>query len=95
MRLDEEVSGQVTAIVLQAFPELSPNTTSFPAAEAVIHGIPVATLPWHIVSGYTDAGHREDCFDESAVAQLGRTARFVFDGSEPGFNLRPNGIGEE
>jgi len=62
--IDEEVLSPTTAIVVQAFPELPPDATRFPAPEAIVHGIPVPKLLGHIPPGHAGAGDIEDRFDE-------------------------------
>jgi hypothetical protein len=93
--VDEEVLSYMTAILLQALPELPPETTGLPAAEAVVHGIPVAKFGGHIAPGHAGAGNIQDGFDEQPITQFRRTAGLVFDGSESRFNLCPGGISDK
>jgi hypothetical protein len=93
--INEEVLGHVTAIALKACPELPPEASGFPAAETVVHRIPVAKLPRQIPPGNAGAGDIEDRLDEQPVTQFRRATGFVFDGGEPRFNLSPGGVGEE
>ena len=82
-------------IALETFPKLSPEAPSFPAAEAVIHGIPAAKLPRQIPPGQPSAGEVEARLEEQAVTQFWWTASLGFDGRESRFKLSPSGVGEE
>lgn len=61
--IDEEVRGYGALVALEPFPELPPDATRFPAAEAVVHGIPVAKLPRHIPPRNARACDIEDRLD--------------------------------
>jgi len=93
--VDEDMGGCLTALRLKTCPELSPNAAGFPAAEAVVDGIPMAKLRGEIPPGEPGAGEIEDRFDELAVAQLRRTAGFVLKSGENRFTLSPSSIREE
>jgi hypothetical protein len=93
--IDAEGLGHVTALSMQTFAEVPPDTAGFPASEAVVHRIPVAKLPRQIAPGHARAGHIQDRCDAQAVAQFGRTPRVVLNRTEPWFNRRPCGISEE
>src|SRR5882724_8056260 len=93
--VDEDMGGCLTALRLEMCPELAPNAAGFPAAETIVHGIPMATLRGQIPPGEPGASEIEDRFDELAVAQLRRTSGFVFQRGENRSNLSPSGIREE
>jgi hypothetical protein len=93
--VDEDMGGCLTALRLEMCPELAPNAAGFPAAEAIVHGIPMAKLRGQIAPGEPGASEIEDRFDELAVAQLRRTSGFVFQRGENRSNLSPSGIREE
>jgi hypothetical protein len=93
--IDEEVLSQVTAIAVRAFPELPADTLGFPAAEAVVHGIPVPKLLGHIPPGNASAGDIEDRFDEEAVTEFRRAAGLLLNRRESRFNLRSGSVSEE
>jgi hypothetical protein len=92
--IDEAVSGQVTALVVQALPEVPPDAAAFPASEAVVHRIPAAKLPRQISPGNPGVGNIEDRFDEPPVTQFRRATGLVFDGSESRFSLRLGGVSD-
>ena len=93
--IDEEGVVQVTALVVQALPEVPPDAAAFPASEAVVHRIPAAKLPRQISPGNPGAGNIEDRFDEQPVTQFRRATGLVFKGSESRFNLRPDGVSDK
>lgn len=81
--ISEEVLGYLTTLSVQACPEWPPDPTGFPAAEAVGHCLPVTKLPRQIAPGHARAGHIKDRLDDQAVAQCGKTPRFVFNRRKP------------
>ena len=43
-RIDADLVGQLTVVLVQVLPEVLPDVTRFPTANAVIDGIPVAEV---------------------------------------------------
>jgi hypothetical protein len=69
--INSEVWGHVTALAVQTFPELPPDTSGSPASDAVVHRLPMAELRRHIAPWPARAGHVQDRLDEQAVLGLG------------------------
>jgi hypothetical protein len=43
-RIDEDLVGQLTAVLVHVLPEVLPDMTRFPPTKAVLDGIPVAKV---------------------------------------------------
>jgi hypothetical protein len=89
------VQGHVARIAVEVFPELPPDATRVPAAEAVVSRLPVAQLAWHIPPGQAGASHRAARFEAQLGAPFRRTAGLVLAGGKPWCNRRPSSIGEQ
>jgi hypothetical protein len=87
--VDEDMASCLTDLRLEMCPKLAPNAAGFPAAEAIVHGIPMTKLCGQIPPGEPGASEIEDRFDKLAVAQLRRTSGFVFQRGENRSNLSP------
>jgi hypothetical protein len=94
-RIDKEVEGNVAVLGLEALPEPAPETARFPAAEAVVDGVPGPKLRGHIAPGNARSRTLEDRFEEQAITEFGGTAGLRCDRGEARFNFGPGFIGEE
>ena len=94
-RVNEEVLSHLERSALSVVPQLAPHTPTFPAAEAVIDGIPAAKLRWHITPGKAGAGHIEDCFDEHPITEHGRATRGVLDPRKDRGDVFPSFVRQE
>jgi hypothetical protein len=63
-----EVLRHMTRNALEAFPEVPPCASGFPASTALADRIPEAKLPWHIPPGNARAGDLDDRLDEQTAA---------------------------
>jgi hypothetical protein len=94
-RVHEEVLSHLERAALSVVPPWVPHTPTFPAAEAVIDGIPAAKLRWHITPGKAGAGHIEDRFDDHLITEHGRATRGVLDQRKDRGDLFPSFVRQE
>jgi hypothetical protein len=94
-RVQPEICGHVARLVWSVVPPLAPPAPAFPAAEAVIDGIPAAKLRWHIAPGNTGPGHLEDRFDEHPVTEHGGATRWVLDQRQDRGHVFPGVVRQE
>jgi len=88
-RIDKEVPCQGTRRRLAALPELAPDTTPFPAAQAVGHRVPGPTILREVTPGQSWPGKRQDRCDTQPITQRRGAASAGFPGGEDGGNVRP------
>jgi hypothetical protein len=94
-RVNDEVLSHFERFALSVVPQLAPHTPTFPAAEAVIDGLPAAKLCRHITPGHAGAGHLEDRFDEHPITAHGRATRGVFDQRKDRSDVFPSVVRQE
>src|SRR6266850_5210708 len=94
-RVHEAVFRHLERSALYVVPQLAPHPPTFPAAEAVIDGIPAATRRGHITPGNAGAGHIEDRFDEHPITEHGRATRGMLDQREDRGDLFPSVVRQE
>ena len=94
-RIDEE---RLEAVVLAGVDPLSqsfPEGALFPAAEALVDGIPVPELFGQVAPGGAGACLVKDGFDEHPVAEYRRAPGGVFEVPQHRFDFGPDGIRNE
>src|SRR5262249_49443379 len=87
--IDKEMAAQRTGVRLEPLPELAPDAPPFPAAKAVVDGIPAPKIGWEVAPGRSRAGEIEDGFNEHAIAQRWGTPGAGFDSGKNGGKLCP------
>jgi hypothetical protein len=68
--INEDRGGRLTALSVEARPELAPDAARLRPAAAVVDGVPMATFDRRIPPGEAGAGETQHRFDEPTEAQL-------------------------
>src|SRR5262245_30579081 len=88
-RINKEMACLGGGVRLQTLPELAPEPAPFPAAKAVIDGVPASKRLWQVTPGRPSAGQVQHGFDEHPIAEHRGTPVTGFNGGEDGGNLCP------
>src|SRR5262245_65959140 len=88
-RIDKEVACPGRGIRREPLPQLAPESTPFPAAQAVGHRIPVSKRLWQVTPWRPGTGEVKHGCNEHPIAEHRRTTRTGFDGGEAGGHLSP------
>src|SRR5262249_45416137 len=94
-RIDKEVACLGRGVRLETLPKLAPEPTPFPAAQAVVHRIPVAKRLWQVTPRRPGTGEGQNGFDEHPIAEHWGPPSTGCDGGEDGGNLGPYLIGQQ
>lgn len=88
-RLEKEGAREGTVLRLEALPESAPASAPFPAAKAVLHGVPGPKVRREVAPRRARAGQGQDGFQEPPSAEHRGTAGAGFQRGEAGGDLRP------
>ena len=94
-RVDEQLLEPLIVDALEPLPEPLPQLALFPAAKAVVDGVPVAELIGQVPPRNPGACLVQDGFDEHPVAELRRAAGGVLELPQHRFDFRPQRITDQ
>jgi hypothetical protein len=88
-RIDEEVARYRAVPCLEALPEPAPDAARFPAAKAVVDGVPVPKIGWEVAPGRSGACEIPHRLDKQPITERRRAASTRFQAGEDGRNFCP------